>query len=227
MLSSLAALGCLAIVASGASPKQDKLWWVFLVKGVRPAGTTQADIEKMQEAHINNFKRLFGEKKLLTAGPMQDPTQRLRGVVLLTVKNRKDVDECFKPDPYVQSGTMKVEASEVKVDFGQIHTEHIDPNGIVENRIVVFSKGQKKPSRKDLIGHADWLKSHGDPAGLAVYVSFTKSDAVQAVALFRGADDAAIEDFVKGDPLVTSGALEFVKMPQWFSKGVLGDGPSK
>jgi uncharacterized protein YciI len=222
---------CLAAVAMGSTMIQAQAnkptFFIFLVRAANPPKATEAEITEYQNAHIGNFKRLFQEGKLLTAGPMSDPTQSKRGIVILSVPKMEDIAEAFVPDPYVSKGFMNVQAFPVKVEFGKINTEGIDPNGIVENRIVIFSKGQLIPDSPELTYarklHLEHIKTDGPAVGLAFFANLTNSPDLRAVALFKGKDDAAIQAWIDADPLIKNGTMKAVKMPQFLGKGVLGD----
>lgn len=215
----------LAATTFCATDEMKPSYFVFLVTGKNPPKASPEDIQKYQTAHIDNFKRLFGEKKLMTAGPCADPEKTKRGIVVLAVKSEKEISECFKPDPYVSMGFMEVKAMKMTVHFGQINTNNIDPNGIEENRIVVFSAGavvaDSTGVRAARQKHLDHIRNAGAKAGLAFYASLGDSADLRAVALFKGKDDEKISAWIKKDPLVKNGTLKAVKFPQWLGKGVL------
>jgi uncharacterized protein YciI len=85
-------------------------WFVFLVRSDGPRPKDTAALEAMQKAHIGNFERRYAEGKLITAGPVDDPTKHRRGIVVLGVGTLKEVMACFDTDPYVQGRIMRVEA---------------------------------------------------------------------------------------------------------------------
>ncbi|MBC8066122.1 MAG: hypothetical protein H7Y17_14920 [Chlorobia bacterium] len=200
-------------------------FFIFLVKGKNPPQATQEEIGKYQMAHIENFKRLFNEGKLATAGPLADPTEYKRGIIILTVASKSDIPPLFEPDPYVAKGFMEIQALPLSIEFGKINTEAIDPNGIEENRIVVFTAGavnsDSASARSARLRHLDHIRKDGIKSGLAFYASLQDSPDIRAVALFRGKKDKEILDWIKKDPLVKNGTLKATKMPQWLSKGAL------
>lgn len=229
-LARLAVLALALVAAAFAVPQgQPKhLWWVFLVRGDGPRPKEDKDLEAMQAAHIGNFKRLFGEKKLIAAGPMKDPTQFKRGIVVLTVKTKQDVMDCFKPDPYVQGKIMNVEVHPITVAFGHLETEKIDPEGIEENRIVIFSPNPKPSigpySHSSRSRHMQHVLKDGKKAGLSFYASVENDPNIVAIALFKGKDDAAIQEWLDADVMLKQGAWIVTTMPQWLAKGVLTGG---
>lgn len=218
-------LSTLAAMALSGYQTMTPTYFIFLVTGKNPPKASQEEIQKYQMAHIDNFKRLFGEKKLMTAGPCADPEKTKRGIVVLAVKSEKEIAECFKPDPYVSMGFMEVKAMKMTVHFGQINTNDIDPSGIEENRIVVFSAGavvaDSTGVRTARQKHLDHIRKAGEKAGLAFYASLGDSADLRAVAFFKGKDDEKISAWINKDPLVKNGTLKAVKFPQWLGKGVL------
>jgi len=205
---------------ASAAPHNPATFFIFLVRAPNPPKATKEEIEGYQTAHINNFKRLYGMGKLLTAGPMQDPTQQKRGIVVFCVDKEKEVLESFAPDPYVQKGFMNVEVHSIKPQFGKFGIDGIDPNGIVENRIAVFEVGDSK-TKMDAKAHLDYVRSADPKVELAFFGDLGKSKSLKAVALFRGKDDATIKSWLDSDPFVKSGVWKYVLMPQWLSKGIL------
>ncbi len=186
----------------------------FLVTGKTPPKATAEEIQKYQAAHIENFKRLHGLSKLMTAGPCADPEKTKRGIVILSVQDKKEIPGHFKLDPYITKGFMELQTFPIRVEFGKINTEGIDPNGIEENRIVVFTGGKSNIPKNYLVGD-------GAKAGLAFFATFSDSPTIRAVALFRGKDDAAIKAWVDGFSPVQLGKYKASIFGQWLSKGVL------
>lgn len=218
-------LTALAAITLSGTQTMTPTYFAFLVTGKNPPKASPEEIQKYQMAHIDNFKRLFGENKLMTAGPCADPEKTKRGIVILAVKSEKEIAECFKPDPYISMGFMEVKAMKMTVQFGQINTSDIDPNGIEENRIVVFTSGAVTADSSSLRTtrrkHLDHIRTAGSKAGLAFYASLSDSADLRAVALFKGKDDEKILAWIKKDPLVKNGTLKATKFPQWLGKGVL------
>ena len=216
------AVGLLAVptVATTLTKKQ-KLTWIFLTSGTGGTGFTKPELATMQTEHLGNFTRLFGRKKLVAAGPLSDPTKTKRGIVVLVSTNKKEVLESFKPDPFVQHQILKVEPTTIEVQFGAIGSTEISPDGIEENRLVIFTS--KSPLNQEAKRQHELHLAEGRAAGLAFFATSTiKTADFYAVALFRGTNDAAISDWVNSYPLVKSGSLTAITMPQWLGKGFLG-----
>jgi len=126
----LSVLG-LAIVAKPV------LFFGFFMRGDGPRPTGPGALEKMQADHIGNLKRLHGEGNLLAAGPLQDPTQQRRGILVLQSATPSDIPGLFKDDPYVSNRIMFVKTEEWNVDPLHFSRQLPDPNGIKEYRLVI------------------------------------------------------------------------------------------
>jgi uncharacterized protein YciI len=204
----------LIFAAAQCVAQEPKLWFVFLVRGdgKRPPAP---ELEKLQKRHIANFRRLFGEKKLLAAGPLQDPTQFKRGIVVLWVPTMKDVQECFLPDQYVQLGIMNLQVGEWKANRDGINTADPDPNAIEENRFAYLHGKANIPSYL-LKEHERWIRDEVRPAVSGAFASERFEEAL----IFHGDQDSdRILLALQKDPLVRLGWVELEYMPLWMAKG--------
>ena len=195
--------------------------------GKNPPKATTEEIQEYQRAHIENFKRLFGLGKLSTAGPMSDPGKRRRGILILTPPKEIEIPPLFATDPYVAKGFMELELYPIKVVFGGINTTNIDPNGIEENRIVLFNQVHETKVAhlpENLAReHEAYLKS-GKSVGLAFFAHVTENKGnLRAIALFRGKDDAAIRAWLDQEPVSKAGFVKAEVIPQWLGKGILSE----
>jgi uncharacterized protein YciI len=214
-------IGICAMTATGQQPFPEPSFFGFLVTGKNPPKATKEEIQTYQRAHIDNFKRLFELRKLATAGPMADPDKTKRGILVLTARTKEEIPPLFVSDPYVSKGFMELQLHPIKVEFGRINTEGIDPSGIEENRIVIFTA--PKDARLDrgaIAKQREYVRAGSQSAGLAFYAASTDESEIRAIALFLGKNDDAIQRWADASPLASSG-VKPVKMPQWLGKGIL------
>lgn len=115
-----------------------QLWFIFLETG-RKLPPDRDKVAAMQRGHLDNFKRLFGEGKLLAAGPLRDPAGVKRGIVVVRAASRTELAGFFEPDEYVRDGYMTVNAQPA-VAHRPLHSADIDPNGIEEIRIALLAR---------------------------------------------------------------------------------------
>lgn len=210
MLSMVAALALTQVSERGP------LWFGFFVRGKAIRKYEAKELEEMQAGHIANLRRRFGEKKLIAAGPLGDPTQVRRGIIVLTVPNHLAIAECFKTDPFVQSGLLKLQPFRWDADRSGINDKNPDPDHIEENRIAILTaKGTL--TEKEIAGHRKWMAT-----SFPNVVGGTSEDGVyREFILWQGPEEATLKRAVEADPLVKSGKAAIELMPVWLAKGSL------
>jgi len=144
----LTALGLMLMV-------KPTIYFGFFMKGSGPRPAEPAVLQQMQTDHIDNLRRLHGEGALLAAGPLADPTQQRRGVLVLRSTNREQIPSFFANDPYVKAGIMTVAIEEWKVDAAKFNSHPVDPDSVVEYRLVLAPNSlEAKATRNALIAHS-------------------------------------------------------------------------
>ena len=193
------------------------MWFVFLELG-KPSPSDRAQMDAMQRGHIANFQRLFGEKKLIAAGPLTDPTGIKRGIVVVRATERGQLNDYFKPDDYVREGYLKLDAIPCVANKA-LSTEGIDSSGIEEVRIVQLMRSANALSVADTAAQRAALKGLVDRGVFGAW--YTMDNGPVAEILFsRNKDDKALQTALAGTPAVKAGTAVAV-WGQWFSKGVL------
>ncbi|OWQ83130.1 hypothetical protein CDN99_26950 [Roseateles aquatilis] len=193
-------------------PGQD--WFIFLETG-RPVPDDKAAVDAMQRGHLDNFKRLFADGKLFAAGPMRDPAKVKRGIVVVKAPSRAVLMSYFQPDEYVRDGYMTVNAQPAVVHQALHHTG-IDPNGIEENRIVLFSRAE--PRDRDAV--PVFLQRALDEGAIGAWYSL-EDGPVSEVVFMRGTDETALRKTMVEYPGLTDQRATMKIWPQWLGKGVL------
>ena len=215
---------CLMVLAACAhtpeSPalKPSGFWFIFLEAG-KKAPDDKALVGKMQHGHIENFKRLFGEKKLFAAGPMQDPNGNKRGIVVVQAPSKEVLVNYFQPDEYVREGYMTLNAQPAVVHSALV-TEGIDPNGIEEVRIIQILRSAVPADGGDIKTNRAFLQSLIDKGVIGAWYSLD-SGPVAEILFSRITDNKALEDIFAQYPGTKSGAASVAVWRQWLGKGVL------
>jgi uncharacterized protein YciI len=193
-----------------ADPDSRPWWFVFLETG-RKTPDDKAAVQAMQVGHIDNFKRLHGEKKLFAAGPLRDPSGLKRGIVVVRAESPDMLASYFQPDAYVREGYMVLNAAQATVHKGLI-SEGIDPNGIEEVRIVLVPRPAGNADAAAVQARHAQLRRLLDDGTLGAW--YTLHSGPWAELLFaRSTDTAGLQ--------AALAAVDAQVWQQWIGKGVV------
>lgn len=200
-------------------------FWIFLVTGKATTGVSNEEIQNKQQAHLANFRRLAGEKLLLTAGPMVDPAKTLRGIVVVLADEERQIPDYFAPDPYVVEGFMKTEINRVVEMVGDMKVPS-DATQLEQLRIVVWDRmtaeGKPAPNASALLSkHADYWNRMRDEGHVAVRCRFAEDASRFGVAILPAAGDEQVKKWLDEDPLVEQKVVQYQVMPQYLVKGAV------
>jgi uncharacterized protein YciI len=215
------ALGLTALVLAGCAlaPRapEPQLWFVFLETG-KPTPPDRERVMAMQRGHIDNFKRLFEAKQLFAAGPLRDPSQHKRGIVVVRAATRDDLPALFQPDEYVREGYMTLNAQPAHARRA-LATEGIDPTGIEEVRIVQLMRPGRALSATDAAAEQARLAALVGEGRFGAWYTLA-SGPVSDVLFSRDKNDEALRALLADLPSIKAGAAVAV-WGQWLGKGVL------
>lgn len=110
-LVALLALGGTACRTPAEPPSKRSYVLAFLVTRPDKSSRTPEERTKIQEAHLENIRRLAAEKTLLVAGPFggSTPDPRLREVFVLDTDDIETARAWTASDPAVQAGVLATE----------------------------------------------------------------------------------------------------------------------
>ena len=135
LLLSLALLGLVgelraAEPASAASPSPhangppmefDSFILVLLVRSPNAPDMPKAELDKLQEGHMANMRRLADEGKLFKAGPTEDFSGRsVRGIFIFKTDSVDKAKEWVATDPTVKAGRLTPEFMKWYVQKGTL-----------------------------------------------------------------------------------------------------------
>lgn len=194
-------------------------YFVLLNKGAAnlPPLTPEQSREAMSK-HLGNFDRLFGEGKLLLAGPWTD-NGFTRGIVVVLARRSSDLKKYFAPDPLISQGRLSVEAHEMECDLGRFDTSN--PNApMIQNTVVLLKRGpswgRPQPVTRGyrlLPSLADWMRD----GSLAFWGQFKSNTDKLGVLYFHSSDSKAVAARVGADPLVQGGFVTAETHPQFMA----------
>ena len=193
-------------------------WFVFLESGKQTPDDKEA-VAKMQRGHIDNFKRLFAERKLFAAGPLRDPAKIKRGIVVVRAASVAELLSHFQPDEYVRDGYLTVNAVPATVNKA-LNTEGIDDTGIEEVRIIQIQRPALRPDAELGRRQRAFLQALLDKGTVGAW--YTLESGPQADILFaRTTDTAMLAEALAGYPEADSARTGILIWSQWLGKGVL------
>lgn len=192
------------VLAASTQALPPARWFVLLVRDVGPRPTAAAELEAMQKAHIGNIVARYNERRFLAAGPLNDPTNHRRGIVVLNVETRADVEACFTEDPYVRAHIMRIDAHKwAEPVRGFAVAKEVDK--IVPQRMIrLTSPTMTKPPLPKV------------PGGVGGWFAGERMGTI----LTATTDDAALRSALGASPAVRAGtAYEIVEL--YMAPGVL------
>jgi uncharacterized protein YciI len=204
----------------------------FVVLLNRPANAPQLSkeaLEKLQEEHLANIRKMFSEHKVVIAGPFLDDTV-LRGVFVFQAESLDQAKEWADSDPAIKAGRLAAELhGPWDVDASAIHSPK-DPQGLQQYTMVLIKRGENwKP---DAPGFMDVMRRHhalvqqmADQGKLAIAGPFPLGEPgeLRGMAIFRvGAEETA--KLMQDDPSVKGGLVKTEMHPWGTGVGVLAAG---
>lgn len=208
-------LGACATMPADPPPRT---WFIFLETGRKTPDDKEA-VMAMQRGHIDNFKRLFAEKKLSAAGPLRDPSTLKRGIVVVHARTREELATYFEPDQYVRDGYMTLNATPAVAKRG-LNTEGIDASGVVEGRIILISRPAAAHNAQADKAAADFLQGLIDKRIAGAWYRL-ESGPIADILFAATKDTAALEQAFAAHPALGDNSATLSVWGQWLSKGVI------
>lgn len=88
----------------------DSFILVLLVRPPNAPELSKEELDKLQQGHLDNMKRLAGEGKLFKAGPTEDFSGRnVRGILIFKTDSLDQAKEWVATDPSVKAGRLAPE----------------------------------------------------------------------------------------------------------------------
>jgi uncharacterized protein YciI len=232
----LLTLGLVVLLSSAFASAQDqaaaKSAQYFFVLLNRPANAPQLskdDAEKLQEEHMANIRKLYGEHKLVIAGPFEEDTA-LRGIFVFQADSAAQVEDWAHRDPAIKAGRLAAEVhGPWLIDANAIHPPST-PEGMEQYTLVLMKRGEKW--NPDAPGIADTLKQHRayveqltNQGQIAIAGPFSLSvpGELRAVVVFRVGTEQT-STLLKNDPAAKAGLFRPEMHPWITGKGVLAPG---
>jgi uncharacterized protein YciI len=96
--------------APSPAPNMEKFELVFLRRPADPKPYPEAELNRIQEAHLAHLGAMAKAGKMVVAGPLADQQdQSLRGICLYRTGSLEETRQHAESDPAVKAGRLKVE----------------------------------------------------------------------------------------------------------------------
>jgi uncharacterized protein len=228
---SLLAAANFALTQQPTQPAAKPAQYFFVLLN-RPANAPQLSKEageKLQEEHMANIRKMYGEHKLVIAGPFEEDTL-LRGIFVFQADSAAQMQEWADSDPAIKAGRLAAEVhGPWLIDANAIHPPST-PEGMEQYALVLMKRADKW--NPDAPGFMEVLKQHRASieqmtaqGKIAVAGPFPLNapGELRAVAIFRvGAEETAT--LLKDDPAIKAGLMKPEIHPWITGKGVLASG---
>jgi uncharacterized protein YciI len=203
--------------------------FVFLNTGISPKqkSITDDEVAKMQAQHVGNFGTQFNLGKLMAAGPV-GRGGKTRGIVVLAVHSPQQIAECFKPDPYVQSGLLETETHPWLMDVMKFSTPKV-PFQMGQYTLCTVRKGvnwKQWPSQltsDSMFGLFSTLKDDERSGELLISGPFVDDGDKLGVLLFYSTNKADIQAKLEKEARVSRGEVQLELVSQYLGKGTFPD----
>jgi uncharacterized protein YciI len=231
ILTTVAAL--LTVAAAQSAPASapaapEHYFFYHLVLLRRPANAPQMDpdaLKKLQQAHMDNIRRLAKEGKLVLAGPLLDDTP-LRGIFVLNTNSMDEAKRWTLTDPAVQANRL---APEFHIWIQPTSTFSTPPesNPMENYALVLYKKGGKfqplsAPEIRPVITrHLAFLKSQRESGKMVVGGPFKDGTGDSLGLLIFATTPEEASQIVSQDPFVQAGEVNPEVHPWMTQHGLL------
>ena len=215
---------------SSSAPAKEKPPQFFFVLLSRPANAPQMDkeaLEKLQEEHMANIRRLHAEQKLVMAGPFMDDGV-LRGIFAMKAASLEEAKSWADSDPAVKAGRMAAEVHGPWAIRPEGIHETDTPNSLEQYSLLLVHQGDKwdpkSPGFQTIVGeHLSYLKKLMAEGKLVLAGPFLDNAELKGIFIYAVPLEQAMK-LEQEDPLVKSGYFKLEGHPWATAKGVLAPG---
>ena len=225
------AFALLAVLSCSLARSQTDARKYFLVLLVRPTNAPQLSkeaAEKLQEEHLANIRKLYGEGKLVIAGPFLDNTS-MRGIFVLHAESLSEAQDWANTDPTIKAHRLAAEVhGPWQVDGNAIH--HTDSDAMEQYTMVLMKRGEKfKPDAPEFTEtvkrHPAFVRDLIESGKIALAGPFPLegTDELGGIAIFRVGTDET-QKLIQQDPTIQAGIFKPEIHPWATGAGVLAPG---
>jgi len=215
-----------------AAPRPDATdvyYMVFLRPDPNRQRLPQADMERIQTAHMANINAMAARGVLIAAGPMEDTPPTISGIFVFKVASLDEATRIATQDPTVveHRNTVDVVAWRgprgIGEEYARLHREQPDaPVGMGVQPLFLMYRGPATAGRDEALkAHAAYLERlRADGKIGAAGPTEGNNELLSIVVFNRIAEDEAAR-LIAADPAVKAGALRAEAHRWWCAEHVL------
>jgi uncharacterized protein YciI len=100
----------------GSCAKSNQYFFVLLNSNPDKEILSEDSVMRLQEAHLKNIEKLYGEGKLVAAGPFDGGG----GIFIMNSDSKRTVGKLLNTDPAISAGRFIIEIHSMEIEQGQI-----------------------------------------------------------------------------------------------------------
>lgn len=213
--------------APGPSPTAEPYVFVFLKHPPNPPQLDKDAAQKLQDAHMANIRKLYGEGKLVLAGPFTERGE-LAGIFIFKANSIDEAKQWTESDPAIQQHRLAPEYHVWPREPGTF-SKPPETNPMEDYSLVVYRNGPKfqplgpalMPLAQRHLAYMRQMASEGKLVAAGPFRGEPATSDLVGVYFVPGKDKDAAQQIVAHDPFVAEGEVTAEVHPWMGQKGVL------
>ncbi len=197
------------------SQNNNNLFFVFLNSNPDKENISEAEVSKLQSAHLENIEKLNKEGKLIAAGPVEGGG----GMFILKADDLNMANEMLSTDPAIAANRFVVEVFPFYLYNGRI-CGAIEPYNMVTYQLVRLKTNNEDPNAlgKSLVDNRLYMaKLQYETKQLVMHGKF--GDDNDGVLILNVPDLNSAEEIMQNHQVVIDQQLEYDISTLWIAEG--------
>lgn len=204
---------CMMLAGWQTKSQEATHYFLFLESNPGRPELPPAQVDSLQQAHLENIGKLAREGKLVVAGPFEGGG----GIFILNTGNFEEAEKWVQTDPAVQAGRFKLELLPWKTRVGKPCLASPDAE-MAKFSFIRYEPHQTKFNIRQapllFKAHDDYMKKVLEAHDVVTEGLFVPNDG--GVLIVEGEPD---RELIMNDPAVRDGILYPVFREIWLSRG--------
>lgn len=226
-------LGAILLLPAAAqitpAPADPATWYlVFLRRAPDRKPLTQAEGDRIQEAHMNNIRAMAARGVLVAAGPFEDTPPAISGIFVFHAPSLEEARRIARQDPTVIERRNNVEVYEWRgpaglgAEYRRLHAaDPKTPEDMGVQPLALLYRGAAEPSKEVAEAHTAYVNRLRAEGKLATAGPVEGDPQLRGVLIFQRIPDGEARALIDADPAVKAGALRAEYHRWWCAAHVL------